>query len=99
MIETLIIIALIALLAWREWRHELHVRELEGRLIDTGNPGVSIPVSGIKSVRPTPNVIMKEDENEVFLTDMAHMDIPKEYKIQMEGDSETPAEARARGEK
>lgn len=91
----LITLALIALIIFREYRHEQHVRELEERLM-AGNLTEFHQAQGKKTGEKT-NPVMKTEENEVMLLDQSFMEIPKEYKIEVEGDSETPAEAVARG--
>lgn len=100
MIEAIVIIALLGFIAYQEWGWRNHVKELEEKIIKTNPQLYWLDKREGKKVEK--NQITTEDENEVLLSDlpMPEMDMSaRDFKIQLEGDSETPAEARARGER
>lgn len=96
MIETIVIIALLVFIAFREWRHELHIRELEEKVMASSLTEYQQFKTGKKKPRLTPNPVTKTEDNEIALGDMPFMTIPEEYNIQVEGSPETPVEERAR---
>ena len=100
MIEAIIIIALLGFIAYQEWGWRKHVKELEEKIIKA-NPQLYW-LDKNENKRQEVNQIMRNDENEILLGDMPmpEQDMSaRDFKIQQEGDSETPMEARARGER
>ena len=96
MIELGVIIALLIFIVFREWRHEVHLRDLEDKVMASNLTEYYQTKKTKNKPRPESNSIVKPDENDIMLGDMAFMDLPKKYNIEVEGSPETPVEQRAR---
>jgi hypothetical protein len=93
-----VIIALLGLIIWKEIQYNKHVRFLEEKIIKT-NPELYWTERN-EGKRVVPNSISQENQDEVPLTEIPMMEFgDRDFKIEMEGDSETPAEAVARKER
>jgi hypothetical protein len=94
---TIIIVSLIIVIVLKDRRYDEHIKTLEGK-ITRANPEVYWAEKN-EGKRPVPNQMGKEDDTEVSLGDIPMMEFTdRNFNIQMEGDSETPAEARAKKE-
>lgn len=92
-----VIVLLVGVLVYRERGHEKHVMSLEEKITQVVPQVSNVKEKVVK--RPTPNEMVREDSEEVPIAEIPMMDFTdRDFKIQMEGDSETPAEARARKE-
>ena len=93
-----IILSLIALIVFRERQHAKHIERLESKVFKTDTAVQPEAWNGKRIT--TPNEMVKEDGEETPIADIPMMEFTdRNFNIQMEGDSETPAEAIARGEK
>lgn len=93
-----IIVTLIGVSAYKEKLLYEHIKELEGKLAKT-NPQVYWAEKN-EGKKPVPNQMAEESNGEVPLSEIPMMEFTdRDFKIQLEGDSETPAEARAMKEK
>jgi hypothetical protein len=96
--ELIIIGVLIFLLGFQEWTWRKHVKDLEDKVFKS-NPQLYWTLRN-EEKRPQANEIMKENTDEQLLTDIPMMEFKdRNFNIQLEGDSETPMEARARNER
>jgi len=88
-------LSLIVLVAYREKQHDEHIKNLEDKIVKT-NPEVYWKEKN-EGKRPVPNEMASEDREEVPIADIPMMEFTdRDFKIEMEGDPETPAEAVAR---
>jgi len=94
-IFTAIILSLIALIVYRERQHEEHIKRLEDKIIP---PDSTVRWQGKNIKRnPSPNEMAREGGEETPIADIPMMEFTdRDFNIQVEGDSETPAEAVAR---
>ena len=92
-----IIISLIGYIVYKEKRHENHIKFLEEKITKT------IPqiywAEKNEGKKPLSNEMAKQSREEVPIADIPMLEFTdRDFKIELEGDSETPAEARARKE-
>lgn len=93
-----IILSLIALIAFREVQHARHIERLENKTLSTDT---AVHPQGANGKRATtPNEMAREEGEETPIADIPMMEFTdREFKIQVDGDSETPSEAVARGQR
>jgi hypothetical protein len=96
-----IILIQFALSVWKEIKYDKQIAELKKEIKKNvfNFPEVSDQTSvGIKRKKldSSPNSILRETDKEIQLNEIPFMEIPKDFKIEHEGSSETPAEAVAR---
>lgn len=93
---TAIILALVLLIGYMQYLSYKHIGSLEDKLVKT-NPQVYWRERN-ETATPVPNEMSEGDEDEIPLSQIPMMEFEdRNFNIQMEGDPETPQEARARG--
>jgi len=80
---------------YREKKHNEHIKDLEGKIIKT-NPQIYWKEQN-EGKRAVPNEMARESGEETPIADIPMMEFTdRDFNIQLEGDPETPHEARAR---
>lgn len=93
-----IIIALLTFMGYREKKYYEHIKSLEDKIIKA-NPQVYWASKNENKKRES-NAMAQQNGEEVPIAEIPFMDFTdRDFNIQVEGDPETPEEARARGGK